>query len=189
VLSVIERFNLVNDTWSCVRAGLTSTPDYLGMVKLFATETDPNVWSIVRGSIATMFDLLPEEDKAVASEMIRCLLRPCFDQLGWAPATGESVQTSELRGSMIGTLGTIGGDTDVRAKVKELFASWKTDRTSVDSNIVPAIVNVLAYIGDAALYNEFVQLWKTAPTPQEGERFLFALTGFRDKVLLSALSS
>ena len=183
-LSVIERFNLVNDTWSCVRAGLTSTPDYLEMVKLFAGETDPTVWGILLGSVARMHSILPATHRPVFEKLVHGLVKPTADRLGWAPAAGESVQTRQLRGSLLGTLGRLGQDAAVRDKARELFAAWEKDKTSVDSNVLPAVVSILAYVGNQEQYDKFWRLFKEAKTPQESDRFLMALAGFRDLGLL-----
>lgn len=183
-LSIVERFNLVNDTWAGVRAGITSTPEYLSMVKHFDSEMDPNVWSLIIGSLRTLHSLLSGDARAALQKQVRELVGPTFKRLGYSPVAGESVQTRELRGSLLGVLGTIGEDAEVRGKAKELFGSWKKEKTSIDSNLLPAVVSTLAYAGDKAQYDEFFNLFKTAKTPQEEQRFLFALAAFRDLTLL-----
>lgn len=183
-LSVIERFNLVNDTWASVRAGLVSTPEYLDVVKLFAGETNPNVWSIILGSLATLHSILPLTARVALEGKIRALVRPTFDRLGWTPAPGEDIHTRQLRGSLLGTLGTIGKDSEIQNKAAELFAAWKADRTAIDSNLVPSVIGIVAYTGDSSRYDEFKALLQAAATPQEENRFLSALAGFRDIELL-----
>jgi puromycin-sensitive aminopeptidase len=183
-LSVVERFNVVNDTWATVRARLTSTPDYLEMVKKFSGETDPNVWSILLGSLRTLHSLLKGDHRTALESEVRALIKPLADKLGWAPADGESVQTKQLRGSLLSVLGTIGQETAVQSRAKELFGSWKKDKAAVDPNLVPALVSICAWTGDQSQYDEFFQMSKDAKTPQEVQRFLFALAGFRDEKLL-----
>jgi puromycin-sensitive aminopeptidase len=183
-LSVIERFNLVNDTWSSVRAGRVSAVDYLKVVELFAGETDPNVWSILLGSLSALHAILPEAARPAMKALVRNLVRPTFDRLGWAPAPGEDVHTRQLRGSLLGTLGTIGADAAVQAKAGELYAAWKTDRSAIDSNLVPSVIGIVAYTGDTARYDEFKAMFKSAATPQDENRFLDALSGFRVPELL-----
>lgn len=184
-LSVVERYNLVNDTWAGVRAGLTSTVDYLDMVDQFVDETDPNVWMILAGSLRTLDGLLKDAARAELRKVVRLIARPAFDRLGMDPKADETVQDKELRGMLLGLLGTIGEDAECRKKAASLFESWKKDKTSIDGNLLPATVGVLAYNGDKARYDEFFNLYKTAATPQEEQRFLGALTAFRDKDLLN----
>jgi puromycin-sensitive aminopeptidase len=184
-LSAIERFNLVNDAWACVRSGILATPDYIEMVKLFGAEEDPNVWAIITSSLSHLHSLVKDDHRKALAEVVRNLVKPTVDRLGYAPSgQDESVQSRQLRGSLIGVLGTIGADEEVQKKAADLFAQWKADKQSVDSNVVPALVSILAHIGDEARYDEFFQLSQAAQSPQEVQRFLFALARFRDGGLL-----
>jgi puromycin-sensitive aminopeptidase len=184
-LSAIERFNLVNDAWACVRSGILPTPDYIEMVKLFGAEEDPNVWAIITSSLGHLHSLVKDDHRKALADVVRNLVKPTVDRLGYAPVgKDESVQSRQLRGSLIGVLGTIGGDEEVQKKADELFSQWKADKQSVDSNVVPALVGILAHNGNEARYNEFFELSKAAQSPQEVQRFLFALARFRDGGLL-----
>lgn len=183
-LSAIERFNLVNDAWACVRSGILATPDYIEMVKLFGAEEDPNVWAIITSSLGHLHSLVKDDHRKALAEVVRNLVKPSVDRLGYSAKSDESVQSRQLRGSLIGVLGTIGEDAEVQKKAAELFSNWKTDKQSVDSNVVPALVGILAHNGDEARYNEFFQLSQAAQSPQEVQRFLFALARFRDGGLL-----
>lgn len=183
-LSAIERFNLVNDAWACVRSGILATPDYIEMVKLFGAEEDPNVWAIITSSLGHLHSLVKDDHRKALAEVVRNLIKPTVDRLGYSAKSDESVQSRQLRGSLIGVLGTIGDDAEVQKKAAELFSNWKADKQSVDSNVVPALVGILAHNGDEARYDEFFQLSQAAQSPQEVQRFLFALARFRDGALL-----
>lgn len=183
-LSAIERFNLVNDAWACVRAGILNAEDYLAMVTLFADETDPNVWAILTGSLTHLFWLTSGTEREAMSGFIRRLVKPTADKLGFRPAANDSVQVKQLRGSLLGVLGTIGADRTVVEEGKTLFSMWKKERDAVDANVVPALVSIVAYHGDEARYEELKELSKQAKSPQEVQRFLFALARFRKVDLL-----
>lgn len=183
-LSVVERFNLVNDSWATVRARITPVTDYLEVVKLFGGEEDPNVWAIICGSLSALNRLVKGEHRTALQQVVRELIGPAVDKLGWDFRSSDSIQTRELRGTLIGTLGTIGDDPQVQAKAVTYFDKWKADKASVEANIVPALVSILAYTGDAKRYDEFVQLSKEATTPQDTLRFINALARFRDAGLL-----
>src|SRR5207247_2570203 len=49
----------------------------------------------------------------------------------------------------------------------------------------PALIAILAHAGDAARYDEFVRRFRAATTPQEEQRYLYALAGFRQPDLLT----
>jgi puromycin-sensitive aminopeptidase len=183
-LSVIERFNLVNDTWSSLRGGLTSAPDYLEMLKGFVEENDVNVWSIISGSLQTLHLLTAGESRLAFQKLARSICGPQAKNLGWVPKKDESVQTKQMRALLLELLGTIGADEAVIKSAVEYFSKWKKDKASVDANLVPALVNILAYHGDDKRYQEFRTAYKEGKTPQEVIRFLYSLAAFRDPSLL-----
>ncbi len=178
-LQVIERFNLVNDSWALVRAQKLSATTYLDLVKKLSSEKDANVWSIIGGALQALHSLTSNNYRTAFKQLIRELVKPIFTELGWTPKPGESSTTLELRGSLACLLGTVGEDAEVQTKAVELFDLWKKDRKSIDPNVVPALVATLAYTGDNARFDEFVSIADAASTDQEKLRFLGALGGFR----------
>ena len=50
---------------------------------------------------------------------------------------------------------------------------------SVERNLIPALVAIVAHTGTAADYEKFYDRFKNAQTPQEETRYLFALANFR----------
>jgi aminopeptidase N len=105
-------------------------------------------------------------------------------KLGWERAAGESDLTAQLRGTLIATLGTVGEDSAIQARARELHAAYVNDRSAVDRDVVPAVIAITAHTGDEAVYNLFWERYKTAATPQEEQRYLFNLGGFEDRGLL-----
>jgi puromycin-sensitive aminopeptidase len=185
-LEVIERFNLVNDSWALVRAQKLGSDGYLDLVRVLSRERDPSVWSIIGGSLQALHGITSGEDRAAFKKLIRDQVRPVFEDLGWAAMGDESTATRELRGSLAAILGTIGEEAKVQSAAAGLFASWKKDRGSVDPNVVPALVSTLAYTGSRERFDEFLALSRAASTDQEKLRFLRALGEFHDPDLFGA---
>jgi puromycin-sensitive aminopeptidase len=183
-LRPIERFGLVSDTWAAVVAGLSPLSEFIKMVRLFTNETDLNVWRAIIGPF-NYLDMVADEDarKSLAA-LVREIVGPAFKRLGWDPKKDEDELTRQVRGVLAATLGTVGEDPEVQAKAKQLYALWDDDPSKADRDIAPALVAILAYSGDAARYEEFKKKFKAARTPQEEQRYLFALTSFRDLGLL-----
>src|SRR6185295_20146847 len=50
--------------------------------------------------------------------------------------------------------------------------------------VLPALIATLASVGDAARYADFIERFRTAATPQEEQRYLYALTAFRPRPLI-----
>ena len=65
----------------------------------------------------------------------------------------------------------------MQAQAAELFRRARP----VDANVLAAVVPILAHAGDAARYDDFEQRFRTAQTPQEEQRYLLALAGFRGR--------
>ncbi len=183
-LSAIERFNLVSDTWASTLAGHVTLPEYLKMVQMFVEETDKNVWAILIGSLHYMNKVIDSADRPALEAFARRLLGNQKERLGWAPKSGEDELTKQLRGMVLSAVGTLGNETGTQAQAKELYARYKNDRAAADPNVAPALVAILAYTGDTKQYDDFVNEFRSAKTPQEEQRYLFSLANFRQMDLL-----
>ena len=84
-LEAIERFNLVNDAWAAVLAGLTPLTEYLDLTKSFKGERDRNVWSVIVGSFHTLNRIVDDADRPNLAALVRDRLTPAASELGWLP--------------------------------------------------------------------------------------------------------
>jgi puromycin-sensitive aminopeptidase len=180
-LAPIERFNLVNDAWAVTVAGLMSLSDYLELTARFRRERDRNVWSILLASFATLNRIVEPADRPRLAALVRDRAAPAFAELGWTARPGEDELTRQLRGDLLRALGALGDDPAIQARAAKLYAGG-TD--GIDPNLLPAIIGVLAHAGDATRYDEFLRRFRSATTPQEEQRFLYALAAFRQPALL-----
>jgi aminopeptidase N len=115
---------------------------------------------------------------------LRELLTPAVARFGWSVKPGESELESQLRGDLIGALGTIAEDSTCQARGREMFAQYEKAPESVDRNLIPALVSIVAHTGTATDYENFSSKFKNALTPQEETRYLFALANFRNPELI-----
>ena len=180
-LAPIERFNLVNDAWAVTVAGLMGLGDYLELTTRFRGERDRNVWSILLASFGTLNRLIDPAHRPRLAALVRDRVAPVFGELGWTPRSGEDELTRQLRGDLVRVMGVLGDDRAVQAKAAELYRS----AADLDPNILPAVIGVLAHAGDGARYDEFLAKFRSASTPQEEQRYLYALTAFQRPALLS----
>jgi puromycin-sensitive aminopeptidase len=182
-LAAIERFNLVNDAWAVTVAGLMPVTDYLDLTTRFREERDKNVWSALLGSLATLNRLVRPADRPGLEALVRDRAAPALAGLGWTPRPGEDELRRQLRGDLIRALGTLGADPEVQARAAELYAVHERG-AEVDPNVLPALIAVLAHAGDEPRYETFLKNFRTAATPQEEQRYLYALTAFRQPALV-----
>ncbi len=183
-LAPIERFNLVGDAWAATAAGLAPVTEYLEMTTRFQGERDRNVWTILLGSLGALNRLVEADARPGLEAFARTLLGPAVAELGWTPRAGEDELTRQLRGDLLRALGTLGNDRAAQARAEELYRAYLANAETVDPNVLPALIAMLAHTGDAARYDDFLRRFRSAATPQEEQRYLYALTGFRDPALL-----
>ena len=183
-LLAVERFNLVNDTWATTQAHLTSLTDYLDLIDLLRDESDLNVWTAVIISCHHLHRILDEVQDRSFQERIRAIFNPALQRLTWSPREGETDLERQLRGELINALGTVAEDKACQQRARELYAQYEKDPTSVERNLTPALVSIVAHTGTSADYEKFYSRFKNAQTPQEETRYLFALGGFRQPDLI-----
>jgi puromycin-sensitive aminopeptidase len=127
--------------------------------------------------------MLDAQQRPALQRFLRHLLTPIVQKLGWSPQTGESELLGQLRGEILSALGTLGADPTIQAEARTRYAQYQHNPAAVDRNVVPALVSIVASCGDLAEYEEFTTHFKTAKTPQEETRYLFALAAFRSETL------
>ncbi|HEU4366662.1 MAG TPA: M1 family metallopeptidase [Methylomirabilota bacterium] len=182
-LAAIERFNLVNDAWAVTAAGLMPASEYLELTDRFRDERDKNVWSALLGPLGALNRLVRPADRPGLEALVRDRAAPALAALGWTPRAGEDELTRQLRGDLVRALGTLGNDPEVQARAAELYGAHERG-VEVDPNVLPALIAVLAQAGDEARYEAFLLRFRAAATPQEEQRYLYALTAFRQPALV-----
>jgi puromycin-sensitive aminopeptidase len=183
-LTPVERFNLVNDMWASTLGQMIPPSQYLALTGHFKTERDHNVWTVLLGSFSTLDRVLSSDDRPLLQRFIRDRLAQAAQDLGWAPGREETDLVRELRSDILRALGTLGNHPDTQHEAAQLFLAEQDHPGTVDPNLVPALVSILAFTGDEGRYEEFVQRFRKAQTPQEERRFLYALAAFRSPQLL-----
>ena len=183
-LAPIERFNLVNDAWASTLAGLLPLPAYLDLTGRFTGERDKNVWAVLIDSFGFLNRIIDPSHRPLLEAFVRARMGPATAAVGWTAQPGESELTRQLRSELIGALGRLGNDPETQARAADFYATARKDPATVDPNLLPALVSILAFTGDAVRYDEFTERFKTAATPQEERRYLFALAMFRQHALL-----
>lgn len=188
-LSTVERFNLLNDAWSTLRAGQLPVSEYLNLLKQFKTESDASIWQIIYDSLERLNGLVDADDKPFMQKLVVELCQPNLAKLGWDAAPGESVDTRKLRAFIIKLLGVIAEEPEVQRKARKVYEAWRNDNSTLDAELVPSVVHIVAHDGDEELYDEFLKLSQSASTPQDQIRYLYALARFRRKDLIARTAS
>ncbi len=185
-LKAVERYALVNDSWAATVAGMMPLKEVIAMLRAMRGESDLNVWRTMLAPLGYL-DIIVNDAERPALAAATCeLVSGAAERLGWDPRPGEDELMRPLRGMLMGSLGTLGDDHEVQRRAAEVYERYLKEPGAVDRDLVPPVINILAYCGDKARYDEFKQHFKSARTPQEEQRYLFALANFRRPELLRA---
>jgi len=179
-LDLLERFNLLGDTWAAVvgrRVGLT---DFLVLAEALHDEDDPNVWAQVTGALAFLDHAVDDDARPHLAAYTRALLGTVLERLGWQPTDDEGPRTPTLRAQVVGSLGTVGQDPAVRAEARRRHEAAQRGESSLDPDLSAAVLGVVAAGGGPADFDAFVEHYRSPSTPQEEMRYLYALAGFPD---------
>ena len=184
VLAPVERFNLINDAWALTLAGLAPVGEYLNLTARFRREDDRNVWTALLASAAYLNRIIELGDRSRFEAWVRDRLGVAVARLSFAPQPGEDALVRQLRGDLLRVMGTLGNDPTIQAKARDLYETYWQRPSSVDPDVLAALIAILAYGGGEGEYAEFLERFKAAQTPQEEQRYLSSLAGFRDPGLL-----
>ncbi len=182
-LTTVERYGLIDDAWAATVAGDMTAGELLEFLEGFADEREHAVWQAIVVALRGLDRLVdgPAADRFRAR--VRALVGPALAELG-EPADGERDLTRKLRGLLIGAMGTLGDDPATVERARSLFQRAREDPTSVDAELASAATAVVARHGDQEAYEQMLDGFAHAPTPQDQLRYLFALAGFDDAGLV-----
>ena len=183
-LSTVERYSLVDDTWAAVVAGSTDAGAFCDLVANFSDEPDVAVWRTITAGLGWCDRLLEGEPRERFRAFVRQLVGPRLAELGWQAEPGEDDLVGELRGLLIRTMAVMGDDRATQERAAEVLDGHLRDGEAVDPPVVAAVVAVAAP-GGVERYEQFVERFREADTPQDQLRYLYALADFDDEALMS----
>lgn len=187
-LSASERFNLASDLWASCQAGKLSLKAYLhDLQNILSCEVDNNVFLLAAGSLSYLRRVVYAESPGLA-ENLESLAEVLFwehlQTLGFEGAEAESLEKRELRGMLFGLMGSFSVK-KLFPVTEKLWQRFKEQRASIESNLLAGLVSAKAANGDMNTFLEFMELKEKARTPQEENRYLFALAAFKQQEVLA----
>lgn len=183
-MNTVERYNLVDDAWNAVVAGRLSAIDYLTLISDFTDERELAVWQAISIGLRGLTRVVPESHQEKLQARVRTLVSDAVLDIGWDPRPNEDDLRSKLRGLLVTLLAVNGGDDDARVRCRSIFDRSVVDSSDVHPELAAAATAVVASTGDAVDYGRFRDLFRSAATPQEQLRYLYALADFDDANLI-----
>jgi alanyl aminopeptidase len=184
-LSTRERVGLLSNASALLDAGLLHGDEYLGMLKRFADDPEPEVVSTVLAGLekVNVAFITPAVSTSYGIA-VRSMLRPALKRFGIARVRGEAEAVSLLRPNLLSTLGTYGRDPQVMAWARATGRRYLDHPDSVDASVAGTALNLMARDGDLDLFDEYRERFETTRIPSERTRYLTALGKFRGGGLL-----
>jgi aminopeptidase N len=180
-----ERITLIPDAEAMLSVGQIGIGDYLSTVEALSGDTHRAVMEEVTGALENVGEtLVNSSDRDQYQALVRRLLRPAAQRLGWKPAPGENPEIQLMRVDVLGTLGYTGRDPEVLHEARQLADAYLKDRSAVDPSLSRMVLNLAALEGGQELYDEFLERSKAADSPGELYKFLYALTDFTQPALI-----
>jgi aminopeptidase N len=115
---------------------------------------------------------------------VRGLLRPAFDEVGFATVPSEPDDRRALRAVVVDALGTVANDADVAAKARTALDRSLAGAEPLDATLAAAVVQTAAVHGDAKLFDSLVAAAERATSPENHYRYLNALASFGEPALI-----
>jgi puromycin-sensitive aminopeptidase len=182
-LSTDERTQLVDDTWAAVVAGRRSAVDFCRFADSFRDETELPVWQSLLQGLGWCERFLSGGPREHFRSWIRGLLWPAMERIGWEAKEGERELDKPLRGALLSALGILGADPQAFGMAMEIERESRGEG-QVDPSLVAASVGIVAAGGTPEDFDRYLEAIRSARTPQEELRYLYALPEFRDAMLL-----
>jgi puromycin-sensitive aminopeptidase len=177
-LEAIERYTLLDDAWAAVLAGEFTATGFLVLLEAMADERDRVVWNRIIAGFGALRRLVDDEGRERLAEVVRDLLGAPLTALGRVPTPDEDDLTRQLRGDLFRGAGTIGDDPQIVDDARRIVAERHDPELALDATMVAAAVDVVAAHGDDGDFEAFIEAWRTAATPQDEVRYLYALADF-----------
>ena len=177
-LPAVERFGIIDDTWSLTLAGETELVDLFALLSGYRDEDDISVWQRVLGAAGFVNHVAKEADRAHLGAHVAELITPTMGRLGDAPSSGESMRTSQLRGALFAAAGNLTPEgSDLRLSTTARAHELLND-DGADAELYAAAIKVVAANGSAADFDRFRAGFEDAESPQAEMRNLYALPSF-----------
>ena len=184
-LTAPERISLMDDEWALVRAGRHSVTDYLTLASGFGREHTSGVLDEVTRRLGFIHGYLTTDaNRPKLEAFTRALFRPLFDEIGLVSSASDTDDRRSLRGTLIGTLGIVGGDPDVVARARAALDRTLAGGAPLEPTQAGAIVTTAAIHGDAPLFDALFKAAEKTDAPDEHYRYLYALGDFRQPALI-----
>ncbi|MBX9667827.1 MAG: ERAP1-like C-terminal domain-containing protein [Candidatus Obscuribacterales bacterium] len=174
-----ERYQILNDCFALVEAGLMPLSQYMDFTASYRDESDPTVVELLISQIDTLDLFVGQASRASFAFFVKDRFGTLSRKLGWEAQEDESDLTQLLRSHVLTAMGTVGQDSATIAEARKYWNIYQEKPEEINPNLYESIVAIMAYNGDDNTYEEMKRLYDRATTPEAKLRNLYGLAYFR----------
>ncbi len=180
-LNTIERYNLVDDASAACVAGRLEPNQLLTFLEGFQAEQDLAVWQAIVASLRRLSRIIDHETLPAFQTRVSRFVSPTLTEVGWTPSDRDDGLRAKLRGLLVTTTAVLGNNIDVQHRCRALLEG---EQSALEPELRAAAITVVASTGDVDDFERFVHGFRSASTPQEQLRNLYALAEFNSAELV-----
>ena len=179
-----DRLGLENDAYALARAGLLPATQFLTLAQAYKNETEYSLWSDLAGNLRQLGNLLTAEPFLPQFHaLVRELLTPVVQRVGWDAGAGEGHLQSLLRSTVLGGLGFF-GDIDTLTEAQRRFTAALDQPSSLAPDLRAVVYALSAQVGDAPTHQRLRDMANQTTLQEERVRLHMAMGRFQQPELL-----
>ena len=183
-MSPAERIGFLGNLGALLSAGEVHGDTYLQAIASMADEPEPVVGLQLLSSLRDVQPaLLPDDLGEPVAAYVRRTLKPMVSRFGLEKVAGEPQAVSLLRPQLLLWMGREGRDPEALREADELAQRYQTDPSSVEPAMAAVALQLHAFRGDRARYDQYRQALESAKVPAIRSNYLNALGWFEDPAL------
>ena len=185
-LSRVERLSLAMDEWWMTLAARHDIGVFLDLVNAYATDDTPATLNALQARLDYVAgNIVDKTQQPRFQKWIRDRFGPILTQLAISGEPKDPDYLQGRRGTLMQLVGVNGGDVTVQRRARELAMQYIASPASVGATLAPAVLQIAAFGGDRALYNQYLaKLPKLTSQPEEYYMYFTALGWFADPELM-----
>lgn len=187
-LGVLERFNLISDSWALTLAGKESLSNFVSLVGSARSERDPNVLRLISSAIGLIYRTANEDEQPLVAALAREVFDPIAQELGLEGRDGDTQDESLARAVAFEILGVVADDKEVLEAATVQFRMDMSGVAALTPDLANAVLAVVASHGDDTEFAFMLDRYRNPRDPQDRLRNLYALTQMRVPSLLGRVA-
>ena len=186
LLSINEKYRLIEDAWASVRIGNIDLRSFIEIVSKYKEEEDVELWTLISGYISTIEKIIDANSKEPYEKWVESVVDYNYKKLGFEPIDNETQEVRQLRSIIIQIKALHSGDTDLIKRSSEYFNNRELDRIE-DGNYYSLILYLATQDEDITV-TDFLDRFKNSPSPQIESRYRAVLGQIRNKEMGKVLT-